>query len=125
MEPVKLTRSLIVSAASFLLLAGGVAYPVECGMASYCCMPEITDNLAFQQGHCGCGCGQFEEPQVPRQNAVTAAVPDTKPLQTEFDFIIENESHLIDGLNSGFIEPEILSCPPPLILDNIYTPLLC
>jgi len=125
MKPVKLTRSLIVSAASLFFLAGGAAYPVECGMGSCCCMPEITDNLVFQQGHCGCGCGQFEKSQVPDQSAETAAVLDTRPIQTKFDYIIKNDNGNFENTNSHFIEQEKSSHSPPLILDNKYKPLLC
>jgi hypothetical protein len=122
---VKLTRNVLVSAASLLLLAGGAVYPVECGMGSCCCMPEITEELSLQQGHCGCGCGSFEESRVPDQNALTIAVLDTKPVQTEFDYIVETDNSLFEDLDYRFSEREKTSHSPPLILDNRYTPLLC
>jgi hypothetical protein len=122
---VRLTRNVIVSAAALLLIAGGAAYPIECGMESCCCMPEITDDLALQQGHCGCGCGAFEESQVPDQSAVTIAVFDTKPLQSKFDYIAETDNSLFENLNYRFSERETPAHSPPLILDNKYTPLLC
>jgi hypothetical protein len=121
----KLTRSVIVSAASLFLLAGGAVNPVECGMGSCCCMPEITDDPALQQGHCGCGCGAFEESQVPDQSAVTIAVVDSKPIQTKFDYIVETDNGLFENLDYRFSEREKPSHSPPLILDNKYTPLLC
>ena len=125
MKLVRLTRGLIFSAASILLLAGGAAHPVECGTGLCCCMTEITDNQAFHQGHCGCGCGQFEQSQVPDQSAVTVAVLGSKPVQTKFDYIVESDKWIFENLIYCFIEQEKSSHSPPLILDNKYTPLLC
>ncbi|UCC79488.1 MAG: hypothetical protein JSW64_14670 [Candidatus Zixiibacteriota bacterium] len=121
----RLTKSAVISAASLLLLAGGAANPVVCGMESCCCMPEITDDPALQQGHCDCGCGQFEQSQVPDQSAVTTAILDTKPIQTKYDFIIESDNDLFEDSNTCLIPLEKSSHSPPLILDNRYTPLLC
>lgn len=120
-----MTRFLIVSVASLLMLAGGAAHPVECGKTSCCCMPETTDDLAFQQGHCGCGCGQFEQSQVPDQSAVNMALSENQPLQTKFDYIVETGNEFFENNNLNFITEEISSHSPPLILDNSYTPLLC
>ena len=125
MKMVRLTRNVIVSAASLFLLAGGAAYPFECGTGACCCMTEITDNQAFHQGHCGCGCGQFEQSQVPDQSAVTIAVLDSKPVQTKYDYIIETDNGIFENANYRFSEREKPSHSPPLILDNKYTPLLC
>ena len=125
MKLIRLTRSVIVSATSLLLLAGSAAYPVDCGMSSCCCMAEITDDLSFQQGHCGCGCGSFEESQVPDQSAVNNAILDIRAVQTDFDFIIGNENGIFENANSCFITREKFSHSPPLILDNKYRPLLC
>jgi hypothetical protein len=88
-------------------------------------MAEVTDDLAFQQGHCGCGCGQFEESQVPDQSAVSVAVVDTRPVETEIEYIVENDDILFDSDNSFSQNHENHSHSPPLILDNRYTPLLC
>ena len=125
MKPVKLTRFLIVSVASLLMLAGGAAHPVECGKSSCCCMPETTDDLAFQQGHCGCGCGQFEQSQVPDQSAVTIALSEIKPVETKFDYAVEIDNDVFENINFHFYVQENSSHSPPLILDNRYTPLLC
>lgn len=125
MKLLRLTKSAVISATSLFLLAGGAAYPVVCGTGSCCCMPEITDDLAFQQGHCGCGCGQFEQSQVPDQSAVTTAILDTKPIQIKYDFIVENDNGLFEDSNTCLITLERSSHSPPLILDNRYTPLLC
>jgi len=122
---VKLTRNVIVSAIGLLLIAAGAVYPVECGMGSCCCMPEITDDLAFQQGHCGCGCGQFEQSQVPDQSAVTVALSEVKPVQAEFDYIIETDNGIFENSALCFSTREKSSHSPPLMLDNKYTPLLC
>lgn len=125
MKLLRLIKSAVISATSLFLLAGGAAYPVVCGTGSCCCMPEITDDLAFQQGHCGCGCGQFEQSQVPDQSAVSTAILNVKPIQTKHDFIIENDNDLFEDSNTFFITLEISSHSPPLILDIRYTPLLC
>lgn len=116
---------MIVSGISLLLLAGGVAHPVECRMESCCCTTEITEDLALQQGHCGCGCGSFEESQVPDQSAVTVAVTDSKPLQSKFDYVTETGNGIFDDSKYCLSEQEISSHSPPLILDYRYTPLLC
>lgn len=125
MKLLRLTKGAVISATSLFLLAGGAAYPVVCGTGSCCCMPEITDDLAFQQGHCGCGCGQFEQSQVPDQSAVTIAIVDTKPVETKFDYAVAIDSDIIENINSFFSIQEKSSHSPPLILDNRYKPLLC
>jgi hypothetical protein len=121
----KLTRSVIVSVAGLLMLAGGAINPVECGTGSCCCMPETTDDLALQQGHCGCGCGAFEESQVPDQSAVTLGLSEIKPAETKFDYIVEIDSDIFENINSCFGFQERFTHSPPLILDNKYKPLLC
>jgi len=125
MKLLRLTKGAVISATSLFLLAGGAAYPVVCGTGSCCCMPEVTDDLALHQGHCDCGCGQFEQSQVPDQSAVTVAVLDTKPIETKFDYTVEIDNDILEKINFQISIQEKTSHSPPLIPDNRYTPLLC
>jgi hypothetical protein len=125
MKLLRATKNAIVSVASLFLIAGGVAYPVVCGMESCCCMPEITDDLALQQGHCGCGCGQIEQSRVPDESAVTIGLSEIKPVETNYDYIIETDNTLFEDLDFNYSFQEKTSHSPPLLLDNRYTPLLC
>ena len=88
-------------------------------------MPEPTDDLAFQQGHCGCGCGQFEESQVPDLTSVTIVETNPEPVKTNFEYIIEKDDFIFADLTSFIISQDNYSHSPPLILDNKYTPLIC
>jgi hypothetical protein len=125
MKLLRFAKGVFISVASLLLMAGGVAYPVECGTDKCCAMPEIADDPGIHQGHCGCGCGQFEEPQVPDQSAETIATLETGPVQTDHDYYIENESVIVENADSVNSNLENNLHSPPLILDNKYTPLLC
>ena len=125
MNLIKITKSLIFSVTGILMLAGAVAYPVECGKTSCCCMPDQTDDLAFQQGHCGCGCGQFEESQAPGQTAIMISVANTEPVKSDFEYTIETNDFLFADRISFNLSQDNNSHSPPLILDNKYKPLIC
>jgi hypothetical protein len=125
MKALTFTKYAVIAGISLLIVAGGAASPLQCGVKSCCLMPESEGNTAYQQAPCGCGCGQFEEPLVPDNSAVMAAISEANPIPTKFDYIFEKENTVTWELIPRFIQREEFPHSPPLKPDIIYKPLLC
>lgn len=120
------TKSAVIAAVGFFVIAGSATYPVaRCNMKTCCMMPDFGGDFGIHQGPCGCGCGEYQEPQEIDQSAVITAIAEINPLPTSFDYIVENDNNISGELIPQYIEREEFSHSPPLIPDNRYTPLLC